>query len=342
MIMHMEADRMRNLQIKPETATPELSVVLDERQERTGNNPEGRFQEKVQRALWPHNAFGRPVIGWKSEIENLSANDAIRFYQKHYAPNNAIVVISGDVDPDQVMRLAASIYGSVPRRDVSPRHVLSATPEPSTHRVTIVDAGVEQPQIEMHVIVPSYRTQKKNEAYALEVLSEVLDGGEVGLLYRRLVSEQGIASGVGTSYDPDDRGDADFTIAITPHSKKDHQKVAEALQDVLQNLATQGVTEELVAEAKQRLQRQAIFARDSLMMPGYAFGMALTTEHTVADVEAWPDRIKEVEVGDVNAALKNLVSDPHNLVGFLLPDLHASAAAREAAQPVMHHDMGIR
>lgn len=343
MIMQMEADRMHNLQIKSETATPELSVVLDERQERTGNNPEGRFKEKILRALFPHDPYGRPVIGWKSEIENLSAEDATKFYQSHYAPNNAVVIISGDVDPDQVMRLAASIYGSVPRQSVAPRHVIPSTSQPPlAHRVVLTDVGVEQPQIEMHVVRPSYTTQKNNEAYALEVLSEILDGGEVGLLYRSLVAEQGIASGVATNYDPDNRGNTDFMIALTPHPNKDPQKVAEALQDVLKNLAAQGVTDKLVADAEQRLLRDAVFARDSLMMPGYAFGMALTTGHTVADVEAWPDHIKAVNVDDVNKALKNLVADPHNLVGFLLPDPHASAAAREAAQPVIHHDMGIR
>ena len=342
MIMQMEADRMQNLRIKAETATPELSVVLDERQERTDNNPEGRFDEKIHHALLPRHSYGRPVIGWKSEIEKLSAADATHFYQAHYAPNNAVVVISGDVEPEQVMRLAAAIYGSIPKQKMLPRHPVSPTPEPVTHRLEMVDVGVEQPQIELNVMVPSYTTQKSHEAYAYEVLSEVLDGGEVGLLYRKLVVEQRLASGVGTNYDPDARGDAMFTIALTPRNTKLTKNLEKALHDVLQELAAQGLTDKVVSDAKQRLQRSAIFARDSLMMPGYAFGMALSTGHTVADVEAWPDYIKSVNVEDVNSALRDLVANTHNIVGVLLPDPHATQAAREAAQPVINHDMGIR
>ena len=118
MIMSMEADRMQHLRILPETATPELSVVLDERQQRTDNNPQGRFTEKTRHLLMPHHPYGIPVIGWKNEIEKFTAADARQFYERHYAPNNAVVIISGDVTPEDVMRLAASIYGAVPKRDV--------------------------------------------------------------------------------------------------------------------------------------------------------------------------------------------------------------------------------
>ncbi len=126
MIMQMEADRMQNLRITPETATPELSVVLDERQQRTDNNPEGKFGEKTRHLLMPHYPYGVPVIGWKNEIEKLTASDAQSFYARHYAPNNAVVVISGDVMPDEVMRLAASIYGQVPRHEVEAKPVFQA------------------------------------------------------------------------------------------------------------------------------------------------------------------------------------------------------------------------
>jgi len=342
MIMQMEADRMQNLRITPDTATPELGVVLDERQQRTDNNPEGRFDEKVQHMLMPHYAYGVPVIGWKKEIEKLSAADATNFHQRHYAPGNAVVVISGDVTPEQVMRLAAATYGVVLDHAVAPPHVFSAPPEPAAHRFVMVDAGVEQPQLEMHIVVPSYHTQKGHEAYALEVLAEALDGGEVGVLYHNLVDEQGLASGVGTSYDPDARGPAIFTIALTPHGGKDPKQLEQALKKELAALAQNGLDTKTVENAKQRLERIAIFARDGLAMPGYAFGMALTTGSTVADVEEWPDRIQAVTADDVNIALHDLAANSHYIVGLLLPDARASASAREAAQPVIHRDMGIR
>ncbi len=194
----------------------------------------------------------------------------------------------------------------------------------------------------MEVVVPSYSTQKKHEAYAYEVLSEALDSGEVGVLYRRLVREQGVASGIETEYDPDARADAIFTIAITPHPGKNPKDLEKALRDTLQQLAKEGIAADKIAEAKTRLGREAIFARDSLMMPGYAFGMAIATGHTVEDVEQWPERIQAVTTEDVNAALRDLMANQHYLVASLLPDRHATAAQREAAHPVLSHDMGIR
>ncbi|MDP9127712.1 MAG: insulinase family protein [Pseudomonadota bacterium] len=342
MIMQMEADRMRNLRILPETATPELSVVLNERQERTDNNPQGKFEEKMRLTLMPHHPYGVPVIGWKKEIERLSAADATRFYQTHYAPNNAVVIISGDVTPDEVMRLATSVYGAIPKGDVGERRALPTTPTPQKRRIEMTDIGVEQPQLQWDAVVPSYTTQKGSEAYALEVLSEAFDRGEAGILYRELAAGQGLASAIGSNYDPDARGDAVFTIEAIPNPGKTPQALEKALAETLRRLADQGIDDKTIADAKERLQREAVFARDSLMTPGYAFGMALTTGHSVADVEQWPARIKAVTPADVNAALRALVSSPRTLTGLLLPEPHASRAAREAARPVISHDMSIR
>lgn len=342
MIMQMEADRMHNLRILPETAGPELHVVLDERQQRTDNDPEGRFVEKLDHKFMPHYAYGRPVIGWKKEIEGLTAADAQDFYAAHYAPNNAVVVISGDVTAEQVMSLAAATYGRLPQQKVAPRHVFGEAPLPALKDFVQTDAGIEQADIIWRFAVPSYATQKTTEAYAYEVLAEALGGGEVGVLYRNLVDEQSIASSVETGYDPDARGETSFTLAATPRPGKSWKKLEAALRDELRDVAGKGLDAATVDAAKQRLQRSAVFARDSLMMPGYSFGMALTTGHTVADVEAWPDRINAVTTDQVNEVLRTLAATPRQTMGALLPDTHASRAAREAAQPILGHGVGIR
>ncbi len=341
MVMKMEADRMRNLHITAETATPELSVVLNERQERTDNNPQGRFSEKLRHTLMPNYPYGVPVIGWKPEIEKLTPTDATNFYKAHYAPNNAIVIISGDVEPEKVRQMAASIYGALPKADIGLRPAFPAVANPTESRIEMTDPGVEQPEMEWEAVVPSYQTQKDHEAYALEVLAEALDSGEAGILYHDLVVKQEVASGIGTNYDPDARGDTAFVIEATAHPGKDPHDLEKAVRKELQDLAQQGLDEKTIASAKDRLQRDAVFVRDSLMTPGYAFGMALTTGHTVADVEEWPDRIKSITTAQVNAALKNLAANPHNISGLLLPDPNATPAAREAAHS-SGHDVGIR
>jgi zinc protease len=343
MVMQMEADRMQNLVIKGETAVPELSVVLDERQQRTDNNPEGRFGEKLRHLLMPDYSYGIPVIGWKPEIEKLTAADAEDFYKHHYAPNNAIVAISGDVTLEEVKKLAADTYGKIPRHDVTAPKTFPPLTAPAQRRFEMVDAGVEQPQLEWNAVMPSYSTQKGHEAYALEVLSEALDGGEVGALYRDLVAAQGIASGIETNYDPDARGDAVFTIAAVPQPGKDPKALEKALQAELQKLAQTGLDAKSVENAKKRLTRAAIFERDSLQAPGYVFGEGLTTGHTVADIEAWPERIEAVTADQVNAALRALVASPYSITGLLLPDPNATPETRAAARkPAISRDQSIR
>jgi len=343
MVMQMEADRMQNLQIKPETATPELSVVLDERQQRTDNSPEGRFEEKLRAALMPHYPYGIPVIGWKPEIEKLTAADAQDWYQHHYAPNNAIVVISGDVEPDEVKKLAEQIYGKIPRREIAAAKVFPALSDPAQRSLTMTDAEVDQPQVEWDAVMPSYKTQKNSEAYAVEVLEEALGGGEVGALYRDLVVTQGIAAGISTNYDPDARGDAVFTIALSPQPGKDPQTLEKVLQEELQKLAKNGLDDAAVTSAKKRLTRAAIFERDSITAPGYVFGEGLTTGHTVEDIETWPDRINAVAVAQVNAVLRMLADNPHAITGLLLPDKNISPEARAAARkPALSHSESIR
>ncbi|MDE1901586.1 MAG: insulinase family protein [Alphaproteobacteria bacterium] len=348
MIMQMEADRMQHLHIDAQTAVPELRVVLDERQQRTDNDPEGRFLERLDHRFMPDGyPYGRPVIGWKREIEKLTPKDAEDFYRAHYAPNNAVVVITGDVRVEDVMRLAAATYGRVPRHKVAPRHVFGPAPLPKTHRFKMVDAGVDQPEIVWRFAVPSYATQKNNEAYAYEVLAEALDDGETGVLYHRLVAQRGLASAVETAYDPDARGETSLTIAASPRpgrgSAADQTaRLARAMRESLKDIAARGLDAATVGAAKKRMERSAVFARDGLSAAGYIFGSALATGHKVADVEAWPDRIDAVTVDEVNAALRALASTPRETMGLLLPDPHASPAARDAAQPLLGQGAEIR
>ena len=343
MVMQMEADRMQNLNITPETATPELSVVLDERQERTDNSPEGKFAERINHALFPAHPYGIPVIGWKAEMEKMTPDSAAAFYRHHYAPNNAVVVISGNVDVAEAKRLAAAIYGPVPARDVAPRSLFPPPQTPHEKRIVAEDAGVQQPQFALHIVVPSYATQQAHEASALEVLAEALGGGEVGELYRRLVVNQKIAASLDVDYDPQARGPATFTFAATPQPDCAMEKFEKAFDKTLRQLAQQGLSASAVESAKDRLRRSAIFARDSLLAPGYVFGMALTTGQSVQDVESWPDHINAVTQADVNAALRTLAANPRRVVGILLPDPNATPEARAKAQDAARSmERGIR
>ncbi|MDD4617201.1 MAG: pitrilysin family protein, partial [Alphaproteobacteria bacterium] len=328
MIMQMEADRMNNLRLTKETAGPELRVILDERQQRTDNAPEGRFVEKFDNKMSPRHSYGRPVIGWKKDIERLTVSDARKFYNTYYAPNNAIVVISGNVKVEEVMSLAAATYGRLPKKNLPLRRTLPPLPRGQLADFTMVDPRVEQPEVLWRFAAPAYTTQKDDMAYAYEVAAEVLDGGEVGLMYKRLVQEMGVASAIRIGYDPDARGETYFTITASPRDKKTAAELKKAMRKTLKTIANRGVSPEAVEDAKQRLQRAAIFAREGLKMPGYAFGMALTTSHAVSDVEAWPERISAVTPLQVNAALRELAETKRQLMGSLLPAVYAQKHIR--------------
>ncbi|NTU76505.1 MAG: insulinase family protein, partial [Alphaproteobacteria bacterium] len=274
-IMQMEADRMENLRLTSVTAAAELDVVRAEREERTGNKPQGQFAEKMQAALFPDHPYGIPVIGLREEMAKMTPAQAENFYRSHYAPNNAVVVVSGPVDAAEVLRFAEATFGRVPRRALAPRRVFPQPTVPREKRVTMIDARVQQPHVEIHVVAPSYATQKKNEAYALEVLSEVLTGGEVGVLYQELVVEKNLASGVDVSYDPQTRGPAEFSLIAVPQAGRDVHDVEAALRAAVAKWARRGLDKTKVKKAQERLQREAIFARDSLMAPGQVLGAAL-------------------------------------------------------------------
>jgi len=324
-IMQMEADRMQNLRITPETASTELQVVLSERQERTGNSPQGLFQEKVRSVLFPRHPYGRPVIGLQEDIARATVEDAREFYEHYNAPNNAIVVISGNVELGDVMRLAAGTFGCVPQRSVPARAGFPALSLPLEQRVEMKDARVQQAHVQVHVVVPSYATQKGREAYALEVLAEALGGGEVGILYKELVLRQKVASGFDVNYDPQMRGPSDFTLIATPQPGKTIEELESALDGALRRLASQGIDGATIAAARGRLSRAAVFARDSLTAPGKVFGDALTTGGSVEDVEKWPSRIRRIGPKDVNAALRKFVRNPHRVTGVLMPVFNEGA-----------------
>lgn len=320
-LMWMEADRMRNLTLTAAVARPELAVVLAERRQRTDDDPQGRFSEKMQREVFGDHPYGRPVIGWRQEVEAMTDVTATEFYKQWYAPNNAILIVSGDVSPQQVAALAAATFGRLTTQALPARRDLSAiaVPHHAAASITVKDPDVQQPLLERIYVAPSYHSGRNKAAYALEVLEEILDGGEVGRMYRQLVVQQKLATGVDAGYTPSTRDRAEFTVALALAAGVDHERANGALDHLLQDIVKHGVTQTEVNQAIKRLQRQSIFARDSLMAPGYAFGVTLATGGTIADVENWPARIGAVTRAEVNNAARRLFAHADDVTGYLLP-----------------------
>jgi zinc protease len=319
LMMTLEADRMTNLVLSDAIIEPERQVVLEERRARVENNPGAVLSEQVGAATWLNHPYRLPVIGWEHEIAALTRDQIIDFYRHWYAPNNAILVVAGDVDAGQVRALAERHYGPIPRGDVPQRLRPSEPPQHGAREVVHRDARVEQPGWSRRYLAPSYSAGASEHAYPLEVLSEILGGGTTSRLYRALVVDGDLAASAGAWYTADDLDMGTFGVAYSPRPGVDMAKATQALEAEIAKLLADGVTGDEVARARQRLIDGTVFARDSLDTAARVFGAALTSGQTVADVEAWPQRIAAVTAEQVNAAARAILRPDSSTTGILLP-----------------------
>ncbi|MEA1675648.1 pitrilysin family protein [Nitrospirillum sp. BR 11163] len=335
--LRLEADRMANLRIRPETAAPELAVVLNERRQRTEASPAARLREQVQAALFRAHPYAKPVAGLATEVAALAPADAQAFYRAWYAPNNAVLVVAGDISAAALRPLAEATFGRIPARPVPARRVARggmAIGE-EDRRVELKDAQVRQPSLSRVWVAPSHgwstdpAQANPTQVYALEVLQTILGGGATGRLYQALVVRQRLAAGVSVDYLADALGPGQFSLGVVPGPDVAVADAEAGLNAELARLLHDGVGAAEVAAAVRRLQVGAIYARDSLQGPASEFGVALTTGQGVADVEAWPDRIAAVTVEDVNQALRGVLGGRGSVTALLLPDPDAPTSEEE-------------
>jgi len=319
-LMGFEADRMRNLVLTDEVVTPERDVVLEERRMRTDNDPSSQLDEAVQAALFAHHPYGTPIIGWNHEIETLDREDALAYYSRFYTPENAILVVAGDVEADEVVALAKETYGKIPARAEPPRRNRTKEPPHRAHRlVSLSDEKVEQPSHERVFLVPSYKTAAPGEAEALEALAYMLGGGATSALYETLVVEEKYAVGAGAYYLGSAVDDTRLWVYATPAPGVSLDDLDQAIDRVMRRFIEQPIDEAHLARAKTRLVADAVYAQDSQASLARWYGEALATGLTIEDVAAWPARIEAVTAADVTAAAKKWLDKRRSVTGFLLP-----------------------
>ncbi len=319
-LMRFEADRMRNLVLSDEVVTPERDVVLEERRMRTDSDPAAQLDEAVQAALYAHHPYGTPIIGWNHEIESLGREDALAYYSRFYTPENAILIVAGDIDADTVLRLAKDSYGRIPAQSQPPQRRRVQEPPHRAHRlVTLADEKVEQPSHERVFKVPSYRTAAAGEAEALETLAYMLGGGATSALYEALVVDRKIAVSAGAYYAGSAVDDTRFWVFATPAPDVALEELDAAIDDVLRDFIDRPIDAAHLQRAKTRLVADAIYAQDSQASLARWYGEALATGLSVADVESWPSRMEAVTTDSVAAAARQWLDKRRAVTGFLLP-----------------------
>lgn len=320
LIMELEADRMTGLILSEEVVLPERDVILEERSLRVDNNPSSLFREQMGAALYQNHRYGVPVIGWAHEIAALTQEDALAFYARYYAPNNAILIISGDVTVDGIRPLVEQYYGKLKAQELPPRTRAVEPEQHAARRLVMRDARVRQPSWSRWYLVPTENTGEPGESEALEVLSSILGEGPRSRLHRRLVIEEGKATSAGTGYYSTAVNDMDFSFSATPRTGESLDDIEALVDDEIAKLIADGVTKEEVEGAATSLLNDAIFALDSPMTLNYIFGQALTTGGTIERVLQWPENMRGVTVESVNAVARKYLTPNRSVTGRLLPE----------------------
>jgi len=318
MAMALEADRMTNLDLSDNNVSTERDVVLEERRMRIDNDPQALLSEQIDAALHLSHPYGRPVIGWPEEVRRIGRIEAQDFYNHHYAPNNAILIVAGDVTPNDVRNYAQAAYAKVPARELVARNAAAEPPRLSETRLAVVRDDAKVPLFMREYRVPSYAEAGPGQAEALEVLAQVLGGDYSSALYRKLVVERRLATGAGASYDGYRRDASGFTVYASPRPGVSFAQLERAVDDIL-GVYTRPASAKELARAKTQLVAGATYRRDSQYALASAYGQALAIGLTAFDVRAWPDRIQAVTPDAVAKAARDCLIKREAVSATLTP-----------------------
>jgi zinc protease len=328
-VMEFEADRMTGLQLTDAVVLPERNVILEEQNQRIGNNPRAKLGEQIDAALFLNHPYGRPVIGWRHEMEQLSRDDALAFYRRFYGPNGAVVVIAGDVEPEQTLKLAEETYGKIKRNDlIAPRKRPLEPPPIAARSLTLADARVEQPFLQRAYLVPSFATAQRGESEALEVLAHILGSGSSSRLYRTLAVDKPVAVMAAAGYDSSALDMSKFSVYGSPRPGVTLQQFEAEADAVIAEVIAKGVSADELERAKSRLIADATYAQDNQATMARWYGGALMTGASVQDVQRWPERIRAVTAAEVQDAARKWLDKRRSVTGFLIKDTSPQAEKR--------------
>jgi zinc protease len=329
-LMAFEADRMTGLVLTDANVIPERSVILEERNMRVDNDPGARLSEQVTAALYLNHPYHHPTLGWRHEMETLNREDALAFYGRFYAPNNAVLVVSGDVTPEEVKTLAEETYGKVARRGVFGPRIRPQEPEPiAARQVTFADPRVTQPNLQRSYLTPSYTRARPGEAEALDVLAHILGSGSNSRLYRTLVVEKRLATSAGAWYQGTALDLSRLGVYATAAPGVPLAKLEAALDEVIAALLEQDPANEEVERAKNRMIADYIYAQDNQGTLARMYGAALTTGQTVEDVLARPARLRAVTAEAVRDVARRYLDKRRSVTGYLVRNVKDVAAHEE-------------
>jgi zinc protease len=327
LMMQMEAERMRDLQLLEEDVTTERSVIIEERKQRTDSSPGALLNEQMRAAQFLNHPYGIPIIGWKHEMEGLSQQDALDFYRLFYAPNNAILVVAGDVTPEAVREMAERHYAPLePSQGIPPRLRPAEPPQIAERRLTYRDARVSEPYVIRSYIAPERDPGAQDQAAALTILAELLGGsGQTSLFAQALqFGSEPVAVYSSAFYDGTAVDDTTFGLVVVPTPGTPLDKAEAAMDAVIAEFIETGPDPDDFARIKTQIRAAQIYAQDNVGGLARRYGEALAVGLTVEDVENWPTVLEAVTPEDVVQAAVAVLDKRRAVTGWLMPEEEAS------------------
>jgi zinc protease len=338
--MRLEADRMQNLQITDEEFAKEIKVVMEERRWRTEDKPQSKVNEQFQAIAFRAHPYGRPVVGHMNDLENMTAEDAREWYRNWYAPNNATLVVVGDVKTKEVLALAKQYFGPIKARALPPRKP-QTEPTQLGERRAVVKAPGKLPYLAMGFHTPTLTFQTANadlawEPYALEVLAGILSGNDSARLNQKLVRETALALDVGAGYDTTSRGQHSlFELVGTPSEGKTVAELEAALLAQIELIKTNGVTQKELDRVKAAVIAADVYQRDSVFYQAMQLGQLETMGYPWALIKEYPEKLKTVTSEQIQAVAKKYLNKDNMTVVTLDPQ-PIDPNAKPAGKPHVH------
>ncbi len=321
LMMQMESDRMKNIRLTPDNIRTERDVILEERNQRTDNSPGALFNEQMNAAQYLNHRYGVPIIGWRHEMEQLDLDDALSFYETYYSPNNAILIVSGDVEPEEVKRLAETYYGVIPANPELPERVRSQEPpQTAERRLVFRDPRVAQPYVSRSYLAPERDPGAQEEAAALTLLAQVLGGGQTSYLVDKLQFEEQLATYTGAFYRGGTLDDTTFNVVMVPSAGVSLEEGEAAMDAAIAAFLEEGVDPAQLDRIKLQIRAEQIYARDDAERVANRYGRALSIGLSVEDVQAWPAILDAVTAEDIMAAARKVFNPETSVTGWLMKE----------------------
>ncbi len=318
--MDLESDRMRALTPTPEAIEKEREVIIEERRMRTDNNPDALLAEQVDAALFRNHPYGRPVIGWKHEMQGLTRQDVLDFHRRWYAPGNALLIISGDTTAAEVRPLAEKYYGRIPARPVPSRRWTDEPPQNVKRRLVLHHANVKQPKWSRTYAAPGVAYGAREHAIPMMVFATLLGEGKTSRLYQSLVVAQKLASGVSARYDAFNIGPGTFEISIVPEKGVDMAALEKAVDAQLADALSKPIADDELVRARNLLRAETIFARDSLTSVARIMGTIRLCGLDTGYFDRWPEMIAAATPEQISDAAKFIIRSDASVTSWLLPE----------------------